>query len=149
MPFEVPYYDPWADLASRPEITYGRTFLPGGAGGLWFPDIPAITLDKRLTRVAARCVLAHELAHVDLRHGSCAGWGPGTARLARRQERSATALAARRLLPVTSIAAAFAEELPLADMAAELNVTESVLHRRLRDLNDDERTLLNALRRVR
>lgn len=139
-------YDPWEDLASRPDITMGRTELPGGAGGLWFPDLRAIAIDIRLGRVGARCALAHELAHVDLKHRQCAGNGAGTVRLAQQQERHATLLAARRLLPVTLISARYAEELPLADMAADLDVTETLLHLRLQSLSDEERALLPVRR---
>ncbi|NGO68004.1 ImmA/IrrE family metallo-endopeptidase [Streptomyces boncukensis] len=135
-------YDPWHDLASRPELTYGRTSLPGGAGGLWFPDMRAIAIDSGLGWIGARCALAHELAHVDLQHSQCAGHSPGALRFAQRQERQATLLAAKRLLPVTFIAAHFAEDVYLADMAADLNVTEYLLRLRLQTLNDEERTVL-------
>ncbi len=143
-------YDPWKDLASRPDITYGRTELPGGAGGMWFPDLRAIAIDRRLPRVGARCVLAHELAHVDLNHQQCVGYGPDSLRLARRREHEATRLAARRLLPVTLIAAKYVEDIPLPDLAADLAVTEAMLHIRLGTLTNEERTALPInLREVR
>jgi Zn-dependent peptidase ImmA (M78 family) len=138
-------YCPWRDLASRPHLAFVVTRLPV-ADGWYLPDVPGIVLDDRLTRVQRRCVLAHELAHIDLgHHQQVAGNGPGTDRLARRNEAAADRLAARRLLPLTGLM----HWLPYASSRSEaaelLDVTERLLSIRLEQLSSREAAALGRL----
>jgi Zn-dependent peptidase ImmA (M78 family) len=138
-------YCPWQDLASREHLTFVVARLPV-ADGWYLHDVPGIVLDDRLTRVQRRCVLAHELAHIDLGHyQQVAGNGPGTGRLARRNEAAADHLAAGRLLPLARLA----EWMPFASSWAEaadlLDVTERLLTVRLRRLSPAERQRLDRL----
>ena len=140
-------YCPWADLASREHLAFAVARLPLGEG--WYlPDVPGIVLDDRLGRVGRRCVLAHELAHVDLgHHHQLAGNGPGTGRLARRNESAADLLAARRLLPESLLVGALAGAAGLSDAAELLDVTPRLLAVRLRCLGSEERALRERLSR--
>lgn len=142
----TPLYDPWSDLASRPHLTYVTTRLPL-ADAWYLPDVPGIAMDDRLTRTERRCVLAHELAHIDLgHHHQPAGNGPGTSRMARRNERDADMLAARRLICIYRLAAALAEERHCRWHVAELlDVTEQLLQVRLEHLHPSERALLKRV----
>jgi Zn-dependent peptidase ImmA (M78 family) len=138
-------YCPWRDLAARDHLAFVVARLPV-AEGWYLHDVPGIVLDDRLTRVQRRCVLAHELAHIDLGHyQQVAGNGPGTGRLARRNEAAADHLAARRLLPLGRLA----EWLPFASSLAEaadlLDVTERLLTVRIDRLAPDERRRLDRL----
>jgi Zn-dependent peptidase ImmA (M78 family) len=134
-------YCPWRDLRARSDLTFAVARLPLGDG--WYlPDVPGIVLDERLGRIARRCVLAHELAHLDLGHLQVAGQGAGTSRLARRNEAEADLLAARRLLPM----GALEHWLPYAASGGEaaelLDVTARVLEVRLARLDQAERARL-------
>jgi Zn-dependent peptidase ImmA (M78 family) len=132
-------YCPWEDLAARTHLAFAITRLPL-ADGWYLHDVPGIVIDDRLDRVQRRCVLAHELAHIDLGHlHQVAGNGPGTARLARRNEAAADDLASRRLMPLDALLRA----LPFAPCDAEaaelLDVTEHLLAVRLSRLCPAER----------
>jgi Zn-dependent peptidase ImmA (M78 family) len=125
-------------------LAFAVTRLPVGEG--WYlPDVPGIVLDDRLDRVQRRCVLAHELAHVDLDHHQVAGNGPGTDRLARRNERAADVLAAKRLLSVAQLAFALPAASGQAEVAELLEVTPHLLEVRLQHLEPSERHRLAAL----
>jgi Zn-dependent peptidase ImmA (M78 family) len=135
-------YDPWADLARRPHITLAITRLPHG-NGWYMHDVPGIALDDRLDRVARRCALAHELAHIDLGHThQVAGTGPGTSRIQRRREREADTLADARLVLLDDLARAIAVGLCPEEVAHELDVTLDVVHRRIQQLTARERAFV-------
>lgn len=135
-------YDPWQDLRDRNHLTLAITRLP--IGDAWYlHDVPGIALDDRLTRVERRCVLAHELAHIDLGHmdqaanGLC--WDLGTSRIARRRELAADKIAARRLILTRRLAEALCSHDDQPSVADDLDVTERVLAVRLDHLHPAER----------
>jgi Zn-dependent peptidase ImmA (M78 family) len=114
-----------------------RTELDDGAHGWWCPDERVILLDRRLTRVETRCTLAHELEHMLAGDAAChylwqAEW------FSRRQEFHAEARAARKLLPREELAAVLALDMPWAQAAAELDVTEHLLRFRLDHLHPSD-----------
>lgn len=135
-------YCPWEDLAGRPELTFVRMRLPV-ADALYMPDVPGIAVDDRLNRVERRCVMAHELAHIDLgHHHQVAGCGPGTSRIQRRRECEADQLAARRLLSIREMGEALAPASCRWEAADSLDVTEHLLDVRLEHLHPSERAYL-------
>lgn len=137
-------YDPWADLARRPDIVCRSCRLPAG-DGLWFRDLRAIALDDRLDRTGRRVALAHELVHVDHDDHQVAGCGPDGPRQARRQETRADQEAARRLVPLRALGRALAahpRDLPAA--ADELDVTVHLLVVRIETLHPAEQGKLRA-----
>lgn len=135
-------YDPWEDLLSRPGLVFGVTRLPHGRGW-WLPERNAIVLDDRLGRVARRCALAHELAHVEADDRACAGLGPGCDRIADRQEWAADQLAARWLVALPDLAAALlAHGDDVAAVAEELDVESHVIVTRVQRLHPAERHYL-------
>lgn len=137
-------YNPWADLARRPDIVCRSCRLPHGTG-MWFPDLPAIALDERLDRVGRRCALAHELVHVDHGDTQVAHLGPDGPRQARRQERRADREAARRLVPLADLARSLAcHPHDLEAAAEELDVTVHLLVVRIEHLRAAERHELRA-----
>lgn len=137
-------YCPWVDLGSRAHLAFAVTRLPVGEG--WYlPDVPGIVLDDRLDRVQRRCVLAHELAHVDLGHHQVAGNGPGTDRLARRNERAADVLAAKRLVSIAQLVLVLPGASGQTEVAELLEVTPHLLEVRLEHLEPAERLRLAGL----
>lgn len=138
-------YDPWGDLARRPDIVCRSCRLPQGHG-LWFPDLRAIALDDRLDRVGRRCALAHELVHVDHQDEQIAHVGPDGPRQARRQEARADREAARRLIALERLGAALAAHPhDLAAVAAELDVTVPDVVCRIENVTPDEQHRLREL----
>lgn len=138
----VEVYSPWSDLARRPHLTFGIVRLPAGHGW-WMPDVPGIVLDDRLTRVQRRCVLAHELAHVDLEHDEqVAGACPVGRKVARSRETAADRLAARRLIPVGLLAQHVGWTRNWDEAAEIFDVTVDVLRTRVRGLHPAERGYL-------
>ena len=138
------HYCPWEDLAGRDDIVYRSCPLPG-VDGLWFPDLKAIALDRRLNRAGRRSALAHELVHVDSGDVQLAHVGPDGPRLARRQEARADREAARRLIPVDALALALATyPYDLAAVAEELEVTLDVVACRIENLHPAEQGYLRT-----
>ncbi|GAB3591582.1 hypothetical protein GCM10027446_09940 [Angustibacter peucedani] len=136
-------WSPWAELRRRPDIWVHRCRLAEGTGW-WCPDERVILLDDRLDRRAARCVLAHELAHAVLGHEACHDYGDSRW-LAQRVEAEADTWAAVRLVAP----AALAEALPahpddLEAVALVLDVGPDVVRHRLLGLEPGERRALAA-----
>ena len=141
-------WSPWDELSRHPQIWVHRCRLDEGQGW-WCPGEQVILLDDRLGRREARCVLAHELGHVALGHCGLPDVA-GAERLAVRTETQADRWAARRLVPLRSLARTlrlFPDDAPAA--AAELDVTTDVLQVRLASLTDAERTVLSRPRGAR
>jgi Zn-dependent peptidase ImmA (M78 family) len=137
-------YDPWADLARRPDIVCRSCRLPAG-DGLWFHDLRAIALDDRLDRTGRRVALAHELVHVDFGDEQVAQCGPDGPRQARRQESRADQEAARRLIPLRALGQALsAHPHDLSAAADELDVTVHLLVVRIERLHPAEQGKLRA-----
>jgi len=105
--------------------------VPGRTNGT---DI--IWLDNRLQQVERRCVLAHELVHVERRHIGCQP--PAV-------ERSVRIETARRLIPIGELCRHVAWARSHAELADELWVTEMVLTDRLSSLTPDETTALSMV----
>lgn len=134
-------YNPWSDLAGRPELTFGVTNLPDGSGDAWWlPDVPGIAMNRGLTRTRRRCALAHELVHAEVGDRPCHDNGPDGPRLARRDELFADRVSAERLISLDGLADALAWALSPEEVADELDVTPHVARVRIRNLTDDEKT---------
>jgi Zn-dependent peptidase ImmA (M78 family) len=132
-------YSPWEHLADLTHVTFGVTRLPTGQGW-WIPDMKAIALDDRLTRVQRRTVLAHELVHAERGDSNCHYEGRLGARQARRQEHSADLIAAHRLITLEQLVAALRQHpLDPAGVAEVLEVTQSALRIRLAALSQADK----------
>lgn len=136
-------YSPWGDLASREHIDVEHTddlsddleavtrFRRGEDAGA----ARKIAIAKRLDRVERRCALAHELAHIDLKHRCIRQQdSPDAQRLADRNEAEADERAARNLIDRYAIVRALRMygEAPLDQVADELDVTVEVVETWLR-----------------
>lgn len=132
-------YDPWADADHRPDLNYLLDDdLPRG-DGWWLPWMRLIVIRRSLPAVVQRCVMAHELVHVDYGDVQVVHLGPDGPRLSRRQESAADREAARRLLQLRELAAAMlAHPANPRAVAHELDVTVEVLQRRLEQLTEEE-----------
>ena len=127
-------YCPWRDLTSREDVAFGVTRLPWGRGW-WIRAERAIVLDDRLTQAERRSVLAHELVHAELDDENCAAHAP---RIARRRERQADRVAARRLIPLEQLAEALLWATDEHELADELSVAVDTVRTRLDDLGSVE-----------
>lgn len=138
-------YDPWADADQRPDLNYLLDdALPRG-DAWWLPWLKLIVIRRSLPAVVKRCVLAHELVHVDHDDKQVSHVGPDGPRLARRQEHRADQEAAKRLLELRDMAAAMlAHPHSPRAVADELDVTLEVLQRRLHHLRRAEIAWLRA-----
>lgn len=137
-------YSPWDDLASRPELTFGVTDLPEGAGEAWWlPEVPGIVMRRGLTQVERRCALAHELVHVDREDRPRHTVGPDGPRLARRQEMAADDIAAARLIPLDRLADALQWSFSPDEVAEELGVTPKMARIRILGLSADEKAWID------
>ncbi|GAB3041893.1 ImmA/IrrE family metallo-endopeptidase [Sediminivirga luteola] len=89
-----------------------------------------IWIDPRLTLVEQRCTLVHELVHLEWGHYGCQ---PAWSEARVRRE------TARRLITLPALYEAATWAYSAAEAAAELQVTEDVLHDRLAALDARER----------
>lgn len=101
---------------------------PGATNGA---DV--IWLDPRMSQVERRCVLAHELVHLEYGHRGCQP--PAV-------EREVRAEAARRLVHMDELVPAVRWSRSLDELADELWVTPLVAQDRLAGLSDEERRVL-------
>lgn len=107
------------------------------------PLVPAATdgerriwMDPRLSQVERRCVLAHELVHIEMGHRGCQ---PAAV------ERLVRVEAACRLIRWDHLVDALRWSRSLAELADELWVTEMVVIDRLEHLSVDALTELSGL----
>ena len=140
-------YNPWQHLHRKTELTLGICPLPAGLQGLYFGDIEAIAITDQADRIGRRCVLAHELAHFDLKHKQCAGLGRFGSMYARRQEAAADALAAERLITFESLLVIAEWAHDKHEAAETLDVTPGMLAVRLRNLTPAEARALTDIRK--
>ena len=98
-----------------------------GASRIW--------LDPRMTQVERRCVLAHELVHIEQGHRGCQPLAI---------ERAVRAVAARQLITLEQLSDALPWSMSLDELADELWVTPLVLTDRLAGLTRAEREHLAA-----
>jgi hypothetical protein len=130
-------YDPWIDLAGRSDIVLEHSNLDGVLG---YSEPGRVCLDTGQRRMQARCTLAHELAHLD--RGDLevpVEDTPDGPRLARRHERGADRLAARRLVELDALADALRWARDEFELANELDVDPETLRVRLGGLTPGER----------
>ena len=134
----------WAELRlSHPDIWVHRCRLSEGVGW-WCPDERVILVDERLDQRQTRCVLAHELGHVSLRHEACHDYGDD-GWLAARLESAADRWAAARLVALDDLLDALVAHPDDVDAVCEhLDVTPDVVRTRLGMLEDAELAVLAA-----
>ncbi|WPR65208.1 ImmA/IrrE family metallo-endopeptidase [Glutamicibacter protophormiae] len=123
-------FDPWTIISANPWIQIHHVRMPEGKPGAT-DGKQVIWLDKRLTARERRCVLTHELVHLQYGHQDCQ---------AMKIERKVRREAAHLLVPWPSLA--MFEHADLPSLAEELNVTQLVLEDRLHALSPLEVSLL-------
>lgn len=94
-------YDPVVDLQLRHAHIHLAVADIGPAHGALFPEHAVIILGEDLTPAERRTALAHEIAHLDLKHAPS-----GLSWFDLRQEAEADKLAARRLISLVAFAEA-------------------------------------------
>lgn len=132
-------YNPWRH-AGRLNVKILLRALPHQMLGYWHFPSRTILLHPRLTQTERRCVLAHELAHVERGdHGRCASdWHQS------KQEAEVHEVAARRLIRIEQLALALLLHDNLHDQAEELWVTPHTLRVRLECLTAAEREFITG-----
>lgn len=130
--------NPWRELRAHEEVRLRFSALPDGILGATLHERHSILIDKRLPYNQRRCVLAHELAHLERGPVPCIPW------LAAKEEAICDRIAARRLLPIGDLIAAARWCESLGALAEELDVTEDVLSCRLDHLTPAERATIEA-----
>jgi hypothetical protein len=139
-------WSPWAELRDHlPDVWVHRCRLSEGLGW-WCPSERVILVDDRLGVLAARCVVAHEIAHATLRHEACHDFGD-SGWLAQRLESAADQWAAERLVTLPALAdalAAYPDD--LSSVGEHLHVTRDVVRTRLAMLTPGDRAQLARLR---
>ena len=97
-------YNPWRDLRDNwPHVQVVLEPLPERVLGLIRCDGMQVVIDSSLPRRQARCVLAHEIVHLERGLTHCLGeWRA-------EEERVVHDLAARRLITLTQLAAAMVQ----------------------------------------
>ncbi|EFQ84757.1 hypothetical protein HMPREF0063_10098 [Aeromicrobium marinum DSM 15272] len=130
---------PWQILADMPDVRLEWTTddrILKGRRARWFPGVRTIAMDASLSRMAARCSLMHELAHVVLGHGPACD----NKFYDQRVELEADRFAARVLLPdLRAVATELATTSHHGHAARNLHVTRDLLEVRLHDLDAMER----------
>ncbi len=127
-------YDPAAILAGMGVVVL-REWLRD-TWGIWSPRHRVVILATGLTIVQERCVLAHEIEHINAGDASC-GSGPVSMKAERRADRAA----ARKLIALSDICAASQWATSEHELAADLQVTPWVLRTRMDDLEGENRWL--------
>jgi len=134
-------YDPWRDARDNwPHVQIVYEPLPPNVLGIIRCDGQVIVIDQSLPRRQARCVLAHELVHLERGFTNCRG--PGRAK----EERIVHAAAARRLITLPQLAAgiiACGED--VRSLSVELDVDQATLQVHRAMLTEAEQL---AVRRV-
>lgn len=132
-------WNPWRALRDRGEVVLVRSVPLAGPRGLAvvFPDgEPVVALDPALGRVERRCVLGHELVHLE--RGLLPHDAPD--HVVAKEERQVDEEAARRLVPADELRAIAASLLDVAEaveawqLAEHFDVTEAVIRRRVEEL---------------
>ena len=131
-------YNPYSELAARPDWTLCFTPLPGEERGRWYDRLQTMLVRRDLTQVERRCTVAHEIEH------ALAGDEPQNDPVldARREELRHRA-AARKLIDFADLMRArkLYPDDP-AQAAEELHVDLETLETRVRWLTKGERTRL-------
>lgn len=124
----VSLFHPWRRLRSLPQVDVSWPVLATELGRT--DGLTRIEIDRRLGQAARRCVLTHELVHVERGQG-CRQ--PPTI------ERLVCIETARRLVPLSALTIALAYTTDLDYAAWDLWVTRDVLDDRLGSLSDAEK----------
>ncbi|KUM31854.1 hypothetical protein AQ436_01680 [Arthrobacter sp. EpRS66] len=125
-------FDPWTIIGANPWIEVHHVRMPDGKPGAT-DGHQSIWLDDRLTVRERRCVLTHELVHLQYGHASCQS--PKHEWKVRRET-------AHLLIPWPSLIRASADHMSLSDLADDLNVTSQLLQDRLQTVSPLEAALL-------
>ncbi|UTT41334.1 ImmA/IrrE family metallo-endopeptidase [Glutamicibacter mishrai] len=123
-------FDPWAIIGANPWIEIHHVRMPEGKPGATDGQ-RIIWLDERLTARERRCVLTHELIHLQYEHSECQ---------APKVERRVRTETSHLLIPWPELAKVQIAD--LSSLAEELNVTVQVLEDRLFALSPLEVDLL-------
>ena len=126
-------FDSWGILDHLPGWRVDWAWNPRHRGLTCF-HTRTITLDAALCRRDERCVLSHEVVHAER--------GPFPRWMRSREERVVASIAARRLIPICTLADALAWSLTPATVADELDVDVATLNARLASLHPAERSYL-------
>lgn len=135
-------FSPWRHLRGLPDVELRFTddddFLDG-AQAWYFHRLRAIVMDKRLTQVERRSVLAHELGHVIRGDVPC-----GDEVLDARQENVVDQWAARQLITLDALVDALRWSRQADEVADCLWVTVDLLEVRIRHLHPSERAYVTG-----
>lgn len=134
-------YSPWRHLRGLAHITLHFTDddeLLDGAHAWYYDRLRAIVMDRRLTQVERRSVLAHELGHVIRGDVPC-----GDEILDCRQESVVDQWAARKLIDLDALVDALRWSDDRHEVAESLWVTVDLLEVRVRHLHPAERAYLS------
>jgi hypothetical protein len=134
----VPFtrYNPWRDARDNwPEVQIVHEPLPAGVLGIIRCDGLVVVINERIARRQARCVLAHEIVHMERGLTDCLGMWRS------REELAVHDAAARRLITLDQYAAAVVSCGGSDDvaLAAELDVDQATLQVRAEMLTTKER----------
>ncbi|MER7070939.1 hypothetical protein [Terrabacter sp. NPDC000476] len=126
-------HHPWREIRALADWTVHWTAdLPEGVDAATRWSDRTIWLRFGLTQVQRRCIIEHERQHV-LR-------GPGGH--GDREERYVDVATAHALIPLDELVDATRWARSMPELADELNVTQDVVHVRLRHLHPSERAVL-------
>lgn len=128
-------FDPWRALRHLVHVTIDWVRMPDDVPGRT-NGIDMIWIDNRLQQLERRCVLVHELVHLERRHVGCQ---PASV------ERAVSIETARRLIPIEQLCRHAAWSRSLHELADDLWVTGNVLTDRLTSLTPEESADLNAV----
>lgn len=130
-------YDPWRDAEDRHDDVVIRRAHIAPARGAWVAGPQVILLHDGLTPAERDSVLAHEIAHIDLKHETS-----GHPWFDQRQERQADQLACVRLVTLEQLARLLQWASCVEEIAVELGVTVDTVRRRVDLLTEAERAWL-------
>jgi Zn-dependent peptidase ImmA (M78 family) len=134
-------WSPWRHLREHyPHVVVYEHEMPPGYLGCVDPEKGIIWLDSRLTQAERRSVLAHELGHLER------GPAPAGEHADPVEERAVDVWAARKLIAIHDLAAAFGWSDHPAEIAEELWVNVHMLNVRLETMTQAEMMLLARLR---
>ncbi|MGP5689733.1 ImmA/IrrE family metallo-endopeptidase [Glutamicibacter ardleyensis] len=121
-------FDPWQIVSENPWIEIHHVRMPNGKPGAT-DGHSIIWLDDRLTATERRCVLTHELVHLNHGHNECQP---------PKIERRVRTETAHILIRWTTLAESTTSNSNLTSLADELHVTRQVLEDRLHALSELE-----------
>ena len=131
-------YNPWQSFSTQARWILIQTDLPPRVRGLTDFRNRRVILDRKLLQVERRCVIAHELVHIE--RGPIPAHPAYRAREESRVEREV----ARRLIELTELGEALAWAHHVSEAADYLWVTEDVLRVRLACLEPSETQCLDV-----